>query len=165
MKAITLWQPWATLVAYGVKSIETRSWGTKHRGELAIHAAAGKPRWDKMSTEALRLYRQWAKFNGLEDDAGSAAVNKHIIPRGAVVAICTLSDCQEMTESSVAAQLASNDKENTAFGIWEPGRFAWALRNIRKLDKPIAARGHQTMWTWEPPALAEMLRDTFAGEF
>lgn len=39
MKAITLWQPWATLIRAGAKTIETRSWATSHRGPLAIHAA------------------------------------------------------------------------------------------------------------------------------
>lgn len=39
MKALTLWQPWASLVALGVKTIETRSWSTSYRGPLAIHAA------------------------------------------------------------------------------------------------------------------------------
>lgn len=39
MKALTLWQPWATLIAIGAKTIETRSWSTNHRGPLAIHAA------------------------------------------------------------------------------------------------------------------------------
>ncbi len=44
MKALTLWQPWATLVAMEVKKIETRCWTTKYRGELAIHAAKGFPK-------------------------------------------------------------------------------------------------------------------------
>lgn len=43
MKALTLWQPWASLVALGAKRIETRSWSTTYRGPLAIHAAARKP--------------------------------------------------------------------------------------------------------------------------
>jgi activating signal cointegrator 1 len=38
MKAITIIQPWATLIALGEKKFETRSWATKHRGPLAIHA-------------------------------------------------------------------------------------------------------------------------------
>src|SRR3954451_22243677 len=41
--ALTLTQPWATLVAIGAKQIETRSWGTSYRGWLAIHAAKGYP--------------------------------------------------------------------------------------------------------------------------
>jgi len=42
MKAISLLQPWATLVVTGVKTIETRSWGTKYRGPILIHASQGK---------------------------------------------------------------------------------------------------------------------------
>lgn len=38
MKAVTISQPFATLVALGAKTLETRSWATKHRGDLAIHA-------------------------------------------------------------------------------------------------------------------------------
>lgn len=43
MKALSLTQPWATLVATGAKQIETRSWSTKYRGPLYIHAAKGFP--------------------------------------------------------------------------------------------------------------------------
>lgn len=39
MKAITLWQPWASLLACGAKGYETRSWATSYRGQIAIHAA------------------------------------------------------------------------------------------------------------------------------
>lgn len=38
-KTITLWQPYATLVATGIKQYETRSWPTNYRGPLLIHAA------------------------------------------------------------------------------------------------------------------------------
>ena len=38
MKALTLWQPWASLIAWGEKRYETRSYGISHRGTLAIHA-------------------------------------------------------------------------------------------------------------------------------
>jgi hypothetical protein len=43
MKAITLWQPWASFVGLGVKTIETRSWSTRYRGPLAIHAGSRRP--------------------------------------------------------------------------------------------------------------------------
>src|SRR6266567_3747703 len=41
--ALTLTQPFATLVAGGAKHLETRSWSTSYRGPLAIHAAKGFP--------------------------------------------------------------------------------------------------------------------------
>lgn len=43
MKVISLLQPWATLAVIGQKKIETRSWSTKYRGPLLIHASK---RWD-----------------------------------------------------------------------------------------------------------------------
>lgn len=43
MKALSLWQPWASLMAFGEKKIETRCWSTKFRGEMAIHATAKEP--------------------------------------------------------------------------------------------------------------------------
>ena len=47
MKALTIWQPWASLIAGGAKQYETRSWATQYRGPIAIHAAARYTRkWD-----------------------------------------------------------------------------------------------------------------------
>ena len=40
IKLISLWEPWATLMAIGAKRIETRSWRTPYRGWLAIQAGA-----------------------------------------------------------------------------------------------------------------------------
>ena len=37
--AISLWEPWASLMATGAKTIETRGWATRHRGPLLICAA------------------------------------------------------------------------------------------------------------------------------
>ena len=39
MKAISIHQPWANYVVLGLKQYETRSWHTKIRGRVAIHAA------------------------------------------------------------------------------------------------------------------------------
>ena len=41
MKVLTLKQPWATLVAEGIKKYEFRSWETKYRGKILIHAGTG----------------------------------------------------------------------------------------------------------------------------
>ena len=48
IKAISLWQPWASLIVCGAKEIETRSWSTKVRGTVAIHAAKTKDHLDVM---------------------------------------------------------------------------------------------------------------------
>jgi activating signal cointegrator 1 len=95
MKAITLWQPWASLVALGVKTIETRSWQTSHRGPLAIHAAAKKPVEDEKVgdwTVHEMVNGTWRMFLN-DNEAKSLADESRPLPLGAVVATCTLVDC------------------------------------------------------------------------
>ena len=41
MKALSIRQPWAWLIAHGHKDIENRVWQTGHRGPLLIHASKG----------------------------------------------------------------------------------------------------------------------------
>ncbi len=94
MKAITLWQPWATLVALGVKTIETRSWTTAYRGPLAIHAAARRPKFTDMKH---LVGDQPAAWNAWYDSGMVAADGEtDYMPLGAVVAICTLVDVVPM---------------------------------------------------------------------
>ena len=42
MKAISIKQPWASLIAHGIKDIENRTWRTNYRGRVLIHAGASK---------------------------------------------------------------------------------------------------------------------------
>lgn len=78
MNAISLWQPWASLVAAGIKRIETRSWGTNFRGPIAIHAA--KYRLKKREREAMLVDLQamtdlyFAKMGTVVRAARSACV-------------------------------------------------------------------------------------------
>jgi len=48
IKAISLWQPWASAMALGFKKNETRHWATKYRGPLLIHAAQKIINWPSM---------------------------------------------------------------------------------------------------------------------
>jgi len=108
MKALTLWQPWASLIAVGAKRIETRSWSTKYRGPLAIHAAARKP--DIESGEDgpcgeigwWRDDRDYTTLAQWTPPARGDAPNwvlyvapefiGHVMPLGKVVATCDLVD-------------------------------------------------------------------------
>lgn len=133
MKAITLTQPWATLVAIGAKRIETRSWRTDYRGPLAIHAAKGLPKW------VWNWYTQnsWARAAlGIESYSDLLAM-----PRGAIVAITRLTVVQPVSAIVV-------DDRERAFGDYSAGRFAWLLTNIECLPKPIEAKGALGLWEW-----------------
>lgn len=93
--ALSLWQPWASLIALGVKTIETRSWSTQYRGPLAIHAGAKKPR-NVWAQEPPDLYDPIAIDRYLEiteDVHGSGSfLYQWRGPLGAIVATCTLAD-------------------------------------------------------------------------
>jgi hypothetical protein len=137
LKAISLWQPWATLIALGHKRFETRSWGTSYRGPIAIHAAkrqlAGDDCYilDELSTaHGLKL-----PFN--ED-----------LPFGAVVATATLADVLLMTPDLIQEQTALE----LDLGNWQPGRYAWRLEDVRRLGHPQPARGSQGLWNWWWPS-------------
>ncbi len=59
MKALTIRQPWASLIAAGVKTIETRSWSTRYRGPLAIHAGKHKPQRDPDDGCGIPVGHDW----------------------------------------------------------------------------------------------------------
>lgn len=145
MKAITLYQPWATLVAVGAKKIETRSWYTKYRGQLAIHAAKSYPK-------KLKALENWEPFkSALYPD------NIYTYPCfscGCIVAICNLVDCMLITSSHMVSMRMSigiplPSEPEFSFGDYTPGRYAWILEDIKRLPKPIPARGRQGIWEWD----------------
>lgn len=134
MKAISLWQPWATLIAIGAKQFETRSWYTGYRGPLAIHAAKRKIVPTEIN-DAIIAALHLEEFITLNE-----------LPLGCVVCTVDLIDCIP-TEHAVAWGLI-RDAER-AFGDYTPGRFAWKLENVQ----PVAnspARGRQGFWEWQP---------------
>ena len=96
MRAITLHQPWASLIAVGAKTIETRSWKPPQSaiGErLAIHAGLQPPRgWDRLGDYAIdqRLDGAWGLVHRPLSSLTPLAV--HPMPLGAVVASCALAD-------------------------------------------------------------------------
>lgn len=135
MKALSLTQPWATLVAIGGKRFETRSWSTKYRGPLAIHAAKGFPAWAKECCE---------------EEFYKPALDGLALPLGMVVATCRLVNVHHVED--VRCQLS---KREIAFGNYDDGRFAWELSGVRMLAIPLPAKGSLGLWSWQPPATSD----------
>lgn len=148
MKAISLWQPWASAIALGAKRIETRSWGTAYRGPLAIHAAK---RCIKAELADLDCYHFW-----------KGALNRRqfppselwaMLPFGAIVAVCRLVQCRpvhKLTESDLHEIRYRKWDADHCYGWTEcelgnygPGRFAWVLGDVTPLPGPVPWRGSQ----------------------
>lgn len=128
MKALTLTQPWATLVALGSKKVETRSWRTHYRGRLAIHAAKGFPRLAKEFAMHERTLGRLPPY----------------LPRGAVLCTVELRDCLPVEE--VAPDVTALER---LYGDYSIGRWAWVLENVEVFDEPIFTRGSLGLWNWE----------------
>lgn len=140
MKAITIIQPWATLIALREKKFETRSWSTKHRGELAIHA--GK----KIDWNACREPEISAALarNGYGPDN---------LPTGSVIAIVQLENCLKSIDTWTDGYELEGRRliysPEYEFGDFTPGRYAWELAEVNRLPDPIPAKGQQGLWNWE----------------
>jgi hypothetical protein len=134
MRALSLQQPYATLVAIGAKRWETRSWRTRYRGPLAIQASLGN-RPLPGAPQALAAL-QAAGF----PDLGA-------LPHGVVVAVCELVDCVRVEQVTGFSAL---ERE---VGDFSAGRFAWRLEAVRPRALALPVRGHLGLWTWvETPA-------------
>lgn len=164
MKALTLTQPWAALIACGAKRIETRSWGTDFRGRIAIHAAKGLgPVGGKRGFQEQCATPPFDKALGkhLEDcgamaDAYSAA---HAIPLGAIVATADLVNVQRI-DMKLRAQVQAQTITpfEIEFGDYTSGRYAWFLENVLALPEPIYCNGALSLWDVPPEIMAAMTR-------
>lgn len=172
MRGLTLTQPWASLVAIGAKTIETRSWGTAYRGPLAIHAGQGlglvggaaglrelvqRPFFAEALRPAMMEVRQDVKRDLSIEEYPDYNIEN--LPRGAIIAVARLVECVSM---DLVFGPGAPDKPNVyriddaqaweatpyerAFGDFSAGRYAWLLADVQPLPKPIAHRGAQRLW-------------------
>jgi hypothetical protein len=138
VKAITLWQPWATLIAIGAKHFETRSWATPYRGPLAIHAA-------KRPVERSELLRSMADALVSAGFTGTGQ-----LPLSCVVCVVDLVNCYP-TQAVMREEWFEPHKEREMdFGDFTHGRYAWQLENVR-FQENLFARGYQGLWDWDAP--------------
>lgn len=126
MKVLTIKQPWATLIMQGDKRFEFRSWQTKYRGDLLIHAGKGI---DKEAMKRLAKY--------LPDE----------IPLGKILGKVTLVDCIRMCPEFKEMLLKENSDIYTKSSFSE--NFGWQVENVQVFDEPIEAKGHLSLWEYD----------------
>lgn len=130
MKVLSLREPWASLILLGKKRIETRSWRTKYRGPLCLHASAAK-----INPKDAHIQELLALIPGAPMQYGN------------ILCRCVLADCVPMDESFLR-EMEKRETERLC-GEYAPGRFAWMLENIEPLERPVPAKGMLGLWEWE----------------
>lgn len=143
MKAITIIQPWATLLASGHKKNETRSWKTNYRGEILIHA--GKNPKD-YTYGAFYIDSPLYPYFSEAGIVGPGEFND--LPRGMIIGKATLADCIYI-DKEYRDELRKMSPMEYAFGDYRIGRYAWVMSNPVLFKKPIPASGKQGLWNWE----------------
>jgi hypothetical protein len=132
-------QPFATLIAIGEKHFETRCWPTKYRGDLLIHAGKGKN------------YLFLCEGEPFKSVLAKHGYNKNNLPIGEIIAKVNLTNCIKIDGIQTMFDV-SNKKQNineTNFGDWDIGRYAWRLENIESLKEPIPVKGQQRLWNYD----------------
>lgn len=127
MKVITIKQPWATLIAEGYKKYEFRTWKTKYRGDILIHAGKGI---DKKVMDRF-------KHLNLE------------YPVGQIIAKATITDCIYVDEK-FAQKCVEKDpiihKGLINKGDWDG--YGFKIENIEKIS-PIEVNGKLSLWDYD----------------
>ena len=130
MKVLSIQEPYASLIANGYKYIETRSWKTKYRGEILIHASLGKKLMSK-----------------IDDPDVIKIINNINMNYGKIICKADLIDCIYMDENFI--DKIKENVEEEKLGIYEIGRYAWILDNIEIIKNPIEAKGKLNLWEYE----------------
>ena len=149
--AITLHQPWASLIALGLKTVETRSWPAPARlvgRRIAVHAGKRLVRQPGERIER-ELLAQWG-----EDW-------RVIIPTGAVVATAILAGMARVEHVDLPSGHAVHDPGTEVgsiagmgrtpvdpWGDFSVGRWLWFLNDVEALPEPAPAVGRQSFWRW-----------------
>jgi hypothetical protein len=115
--AISIRQPWAWLILHGGKDIENRTWPTKFRGKVLLHAAKGmtKGEWDASWSFARAVISEERRQSAKEK-----IINENLkfgnIERGGIVGIAEIVD-----------SVTSSDSR------WFVGPHGFVLRNVEPL--------------------------------
>ncbi len=124
MKVLSIKEPFATLIKDKVKIYETRSWKTNYRGEIYVHASLAKSKDEEKANKYL----------------------KSEIKPGYILCKCELLDCIPMTKEFI--EYICNETNEQDYGTYAYGRYAWKIKVIEVLDKPIRAKGKLGIWNY-----------------
>lgn len=136
MKAITIKQPWASLIVEGIKPIENRTWKTNFRGRVLVHAGA-----KQLNSKDLFSIE---KVNEIHPDLLDDIENGNL-PTGVIIGSVEIVDCVINHPSIWAEKSLHTDGEN----IFGKPINNWVLANPIKFPEPIPCKGKPSFWESE----------------
>lgn len=151
MKAITIKQPWAQLVVDGIKDIENRTWPTKFRGRVLVHAGATPVKFVALGD--ILSQQQFGVLKGNID----SFIGNHL---GAIIGSVEIVDCV-IDHQSVWAEKSYFNVTSNPLPLEEENEqdyivYNWILANPIKFDNPIPAKGKLSFWEFADEQLPEI---------
>lgn len=178
MKCLSLYQPWASLVVSGRKSVETRGWRIHYRGPLLIHA--GKAWTGQLAEICLtHPFRSALAAFGVPGTPHFFTANDMVrkkagwdMPRGAIVGLVNVVDCFPTEDTDEHAgpgfhirrpcgsgsPVLSLTRTERQFGDYTPGRFGFLLADPVRFPSPIPYRGAQGLFDVPTDVIPEAYR-------
>jgi hypothetical protein len=129
VRVLSVQQPWAWAIVEGHKRVENRTWTTKYRGAVLIHAGAN--------------VRGPEDFEGLRREHHLRAPSRIEIDRGCIVGVAELID-------------VVTPKDAKGFGRWFQGPYGWVFRDPVALRKPVMVKGQLGLYRPTPALLARV---------
>lgn len=129
MKALSLLQPWASLVGVGAKMVETRSYRTHYRGGLIVCSSAAWRQEHRSLAASPRFVRR---------------LPLGVLPLGVALAYVEVVDCVPTEEIR-----SSLSEDEYFFGDYSAGRFAWVFTRHQPV-KQIKVKGRLGLWNADP---------------
>lgn len=124
MKVITIKQPWASLIAKGYKKYEFRTWRTKYRGDILIHAGKG------IDKKAMKRFE-----------------NLHLnYPIGCIIAKAKITDCIHVDDKFVKEVVPKNPNVYKGLNGWDG--YAFKMENVEEIE-PIYINGKLSLWEYD----------------
>ena len=119
MKVLSIKEPWATLIVEGYKNYEFRSWKTTYRGKILIHASK------KVDKDMLARFKNY-----------NISINEGFI-------IDCILVTKEFKDKLIEIDSTIYERSN------HTEKYAWELRNIKKYEEAIPAKGYLGLWNYE----------------
>jgi hypothetical protein len=156
--ALTCDQPDASLR----KPVENRTWTTRHRGSVWLHAGA-RSRWDPDGASFPLLRSAWDRYvcsiagwPGLPSSDVELGRRTTLMPFGAVAALAKLAACHRDSDC---------DREVNDFARVEwcspwamPDQYHWEFTEVIALPEPVPCKGSLGLW-YLPPEVEAAVRE------
>lgn len=135
MDAISVKQPYAWLMATGLKRMQPITWKSELRGVLALHASTGFP-------ESLkRLCTEHKDISGV-----MCGIKPEQLTRGAIIAVLFITDCVTVESLISGGMTPYMSHREYAFGNYRAGRHVLLIEAVRQLNEPVVTDGKKGIW-------------------